>query len=70
MKLKSYQALIIAKGLETYVSTGSNPGTSFTPAGMMKTASRLTGRTFQPHNYLEAAAALREWAAKREKREN
>ena len=55
-----YQALAIAKGLETYARFKMKMNRAWTPSAMMWTAAKLTGQDFAPRDYLGAAKALRQ----------
>lgn len=54
-----YQAVVIARALDLYASTGIKANRAYTPAAMMRTAAAITGRTFKARDYRGAAAALR-----------
>lgn len=54
-----YQTLAIAQALEFYAKTGMKVNRAYTPTNMMRMASKITGRTFKPRAYVEAAQALR-----------
>lgn len=56
----TYQRLAIASALEVYAKHKMRVNRAYTPTNMLKTASRLTGKTFKRGEYLKAAAALRE----------
>lgn len=56
----AYQALLVSKALEIYAQTGMKVNRDYTPKRMMQVASRLTGKTFRPRDYLGAAKALKE----------
>jgi hypothetical protein len=57
-----FQAIVIARALDLYRTTGMRANRAYTPKAMMATASRILGRTFKPRAYQEAADALRAWA--------
>ena len=56
----TYQALVIAKALELYARTGIKANRAYTPTAMMRMATKITGKTFRPRDYLPAAQALRD----------
>ncbi len=56
--------LALASGLSLYAKSGIRPSRMATPKAMMAAASRYTGLQFKPRDYLGAAAALREEAAR------
>lgn len=56
-----FQALVVAKALEMYARFGIKANSAYTPANMMRTATRITGRTFNARDYEGAARALRKW---------
>lgn len=57
-----FQAIVLANALEFYNRHGTPVNRAFTPQAMMRTASRLTGRSFRSRDYAGAATALRELA--------
>ena len=62
-----YQALAVASGLRLFAQTKIRANRQWTPANMMSTATRITGKQFKPRDYLAAADALQEWAHQRKK---
>lgn len=57
-----FRATAIASALKLYANTGMKMNRAYTPTAMMKAAHQITGLKFKPRQYLEAAAALKEWA--------
>lgn len=60
MDPKTYQLIVLRKALELYKNTGMKANRAYTPLAMMKTAARLTGRTFLKYDYDGAIKALSE----------
>ena len=56
-----YQALALRRGLLLYASTGRKPNTAWTPGAMLRTAGRITGKTYSRRQYAQAATDLHEW---------
>lgn len=56
-----YQAVAIKIALQTYARHKILVNRAYTPKAMMATASRITGKTFRPRDYLGAAKALAAW---------
>jgi hypothetical protein len=61
----TYQALAIRAGLKLYAKTGMKPNSAWTPGNMLRTAGRITGKTYSQRQYEQAAADLLEWVAQR-----
>jgi hypothetical protein len=59
-----YQATALASALKLYAQTGMKPNRAYTPKAMLAKASELTGQTFKRGEYLAAAGALLEYAAR------
>lgn len=55
----TYRALVIASALHLYATTGMLANNAYTPKNMIRAASEITGKTFKPRAYIEAANALR-----------
>ena len=62
--IDAYQATVIASALTYYSRTNVPINRAYTPKNMMATAERITGQKFKRRDYLGAAKALREYAAK------
>lgn len=58
-----YQFLALAIALELYSRTHRAVSLAYTPKAMIHTASRLTGRSFKPRDYIGAANVLRNLAS-------
>jgi hypothetical protein len=56
-----YQALAIKSALQIYLNTGHRVNRAYTPSAMVKTASKITGKSFKPRDYKAAIDALKEW---------
>lgn len=56
---RTFQYLTIASALELWARHKIRANRAYTPARMIAAASSLTGKTFKPREYMEAAAALR-----------
>lgn len=56
----TYQLVALKAGLKLYAKTGMKPNTAWTPTAMMRTAERLTGKTFKRRDYQAAISALQE----------
>lgn len=59
-----YQAAVIESALRMYARTGIKANTAYTPTAMMTTAHAITGQSFKPRAYVEAANALKTWREK------
>jgi hypothetical protein len=53
------QVLILAKALEMYAATTMKVNRDYTPANMLRTATRLTGKKYKRGQYLAAVTDLR-----------
>lgn len=56
--IKAYNAIVLRSALKLYMKTGIKANRDYTPKNMMKTAERLTGKTFKPRAYQAAVDAL------------
>ena len=61
---RTYQALAIKVGLETWARHKIKVNTHYTPKAMMAKASEITGKRFKAQDYLGAAKALASWVAR------
>lgn len=55
-----YAMITLKSALSLYAKTGMKVNRAYTPTAMMRTASRMTGRTFKARDYAGAIAALEE----------
>ena len=62
MSPRIFQAIALARALETYARTGIKVNRAYTPTNMIRTAKRITGKDFKARDYAGAAKALRLWA--------
>ena len=62
-----YQALAIRYALEIYSETGMKVNRAYTPANMIRMATKITGIKFRARDYQGAADALAAWVAARGK---
>lgn len=62
--IDAYQATVIASALTYFARTNVPINRAYTPKNMMASAERITGLKFKRRDYLGAAKALREHAAK------
>ena len=60
----TFQAIVLRKAIELYQKTGMKPNRAYTPTNMLRTAGRITGKTFKRGQYAQAIAALTEWVEK------
>jgi len=58
-----FAAITIAKALKLYAKTGMKVNRAYTPANMMATAKKVTGKNFKARDYMGASEALVAWAA-------
>lgn len=56
-----HQAMVIAAALRFYSRTGYKANRAYTPSNMMKMATKITGQSFKPRAYEDAADALSDW---------
>lgn len=56
-----YQAMVVKHALTLYALTGVQANSAYTPKNMMAMASKITGETFKPRDYMGAAKALENW---------
>jgi len=49
-----YQTVVVAKALKFYAQTGMKVNRAYTPTNMLRTASRITGKTYQRGQYMKA----------------
>lgn len=57
-----FQAVSLASALKLYAKTGIKANRAYTPTAMMRTAQKITGKTFASRDYMGASKALLEWA--------
>jgi hypothetical protein len=62
--IDAYQATVIASALTYFARTNVPINRAYTPKNMMAAAEKITGQKFKRSDYLGAAKALREHAAK------
>jgi len=62
--VNAYRAIVIASALELYAKTGIKANRAYTPTAMIKAANEMTGHVYRRGQYVAAALALRELAAK------
>ena len=55
-----FAMITLKSALSLYAKTGMKVNRAYTPTAMMRTASRMTGRTFKARDYAGAIAALEE----------
>lgn len=55
-----YAMITLKSALSLYAKTGMKVNRAYTPTAMMRTASRMTGKTFKARDYAGAIAALEE----------
>lgn len=55
-----FAMITLKSALSLYAKTGMKANRAYTPTAMMRTASRMTGRTFKTRDYAGAIAALDE----------
>lgn len=53
-----YQAIAVKHGLLFYSKTGMRINRAYTPKNMMAMATKITGQTFKPRDYISAAQAI------------
>ena len=58
-----FAMITLKSALSLYAKTGMRVNRAYTPTAMMRTASRMTGRTFKARDYAGAIAALEETIA-------
>lgn len=54
--------MTLAAAIDLYAKTGIKANKSYTPTNMLRTASKITGKTFKRGQYEAASEALREHA--------
>ena len=60
MNSRIYQIIILKHALKIYKDTGMKVNEAYTPTAMLRTAEKLTGKTFKRRQYQEAINALEE----------
>lgn len=55
-----FAMITLKSALKLYAKTGMKDNRAYTPTAMMRTASRMTGKTFKARDYAGAIAALEE----------
>lgn len=55
-----FAMITLKSALKLYAKTGMKANRAYTPTAMMRTASRMTGKTFKARDYAGAIAALEE----------
>ena len=56
-----YQAIVIKHAIKLYATAGIKANSSYTPGNMLRTAGRITGKSFKRGQYQQAIAALDDW---------
>lgn len=57
-----YQCLAIANGLKFYAKHGMRINRMYTPDNMLQITKQITGKVFKRGQYMEASAALMDYA--------
>lgn len=55
-----FAMITLKSALSLYAKTGMKANRAYTPTAMMRTVSRMTGRTFKARDYARAIVALEE----------